>query len=205
MCWFGMHPKVFLVRWFLLWIFLIIKIRCETRLQWGEDIRIGIGKHARSLVDMLICFGMADFLQQHIDVNISASKEIDMNFSAMSYVRVIHFIQDRCLEYYQLNSPFILQKSRSKTSLFTMIISQPIKTARNFLGRHGVFPGPYPHPMWDRNLDHRPERWDFMQRQFQQLRLPVERFSAVNGRQLDVPELAMIHGPMVGVAGGVGG
>lgn len=53
----------------------------------------------------------------------------------------------------------------------------------------------------DRNLDHRPERWDFMQRQFQQLRLPVERFSAVNGRQLDVPELAMIHGPM-GVAGG---
>lgn len=148
---------------------------------------------------------MADFLQQHIDVNISASKEIDMNFSAMSYVRVIHFIQDRCLEYYQLNSPFILQKSLSKTSLFTMIISQPIKTARNFLGRHGVFPGPYPHPMWDRNLDHRPERWDFMQRQFQQLRLPVERFSAVNGRQLDVPELAMIHGPMVGVAGGVGG
>lgn len=60
--------------------------------------------------------------------------------------------------------------------------------------------------MWDRNLDHRPERWDFMQRQFQQLRLPVERFSAVNGRQLDVPELAMIHGPMVGVAvRGVGG
>lgn len=66
-------------------------------------------------------------------------------------------------------------------------------------------PGPYPPPHVDRNLDHRPERWDFMQRQFQQLRLPVERFSAVNGRQLDVPELAMIHGPMVGVAGGVGG
>lgn len=41
------------------------------------------------------------------------------------------------------------------------------------------------------NLDHRPERWEFMQRQFQRLRLPVERFSAVNGRQLDVPELAM--------------
>ena len=54
----------------------------------------------------------------------------------------------------------------------------------------------------DRNLDHRPERWDFMQRQFQQLRLPVERFSAVNGRQLDVPELAMIHGQWWKVAVG---
>eukprot|EP00435_Cladocopium_sp_Y103_P041604 s40_g11.t1 len=41
------------------------------------------------------------------------------------------------------------------------------------------------------NLDHRPERWEFMQGQFQRLRLPVERFSAVNGRELDVPELAM--------------
>ena len=26
-----------------------------------------------------------------------------------------------------------------------------------------------------RNLDHRPERWEFMQRQFQRLRMPVER------------------------------
>ena len=42
-----------------------------------------------------------------------------------------------------------------------------------------------------RNLDHRKERWDFMQRQFLQLKMPVERFSAVNGRELDVPELAM--------------
>lgn len=41
------------------------------------------------------------------------------------------------------------------------------------------------------NLDHRKERWDFMQRQFLQLKMPVERFSAVNGRELDVPELAM--------------
>ncbi|CAE6964920.1 unnamed protein product [Symbiodinium natans] len=41
------------------------------------------------------------------------------------------------------------------------------------------------------NLDHRPERWEFMQKQFQKLRMPVERFSAVNGRDLDVPELAM--------------
>eukprot|EP00439_Symbiodinium_sp_Y106_P076643 s312_g15.t2 len=41
------------------------------------------------------------------------------------------------------------------------------------------------------NLDHRPERWEFMQKQFQKLRMPVERFSAVNGRDLDVPDLAM--------------
>ncbi|CAJ1439285.1 unnamed protein product, partial [Effrenium voratum] len=41
------------------------------------------------------------------------------------------------------------------------------------------------------NLDHRPERWDFMQRQFQRLRLPAQRFAAVDGRQLDVPDLAM--------------
>ena len=26
-----------------------------------------------------------------------------------------------------------------------------------------------------RNLDHRPERWEFMQKQFQKLRMPVER------------------------------
>eukprot|EP00931_Biecheleriopsis_adriatica_P058848 TRINITY_DN35115_c0_g1_i1.p1 TRINITY_DN35115_c0_g1~~TRINITY_DN35115_c0_g1_i1.p1 ORF type:complete len:348 (+),score=51.78 TRINITY_DN35115_c0_g1_i1:67-1110(+) len=42
------------------------------------------------------------------------------------------------------------------------------------------------------NLDHRPERWQFMQAQFQRLRMPVERFSAVDGKSLDVPHLAEI-------------
>lgn len=40
------------------------------------------------------------------------------------------------------------------------------------------------------NLDHRPERWQFMQAQFRKLRMPVQRWSAVNGRALDVPKLA---------------
>lgn len=40
------------------------------------------------------------------------------------------------------------------------------------------------------NLDHRPERWSFVQAQFEKLQMPVERFSAVNGRQLDVPALS---------------
>lgn len=40
------------------------------------------------------------------------------------------------------------------------------------------------------NLDRRPERWSFMQQQFTHLRLPVQRWSAVDGRTLDVPQLA---------------
>ncbi|CAE8679338.1 unnamed protein product, partial [Polarella glacialis] len=42
------------------------------------------------------------------------------------------------------------------------------------------------------NLDRRPERWSFMQAQFQRLRMPAERFSAVDGRTLDVPHMAEI-------------
>eukprot|EP00933_Yihiella_yeosuensis_P076825 TRINITY_DN8678_c1_g4_i1.p1 TRINITY_DN8678_c1_g4~~TRINITY_DN8678_c1_g4_i1.p1 ORF type:complete len:393 (-),score=53.26 TRINITY_DN8678_c1_g4_i1:145-1323(-) len=42
------------------------------------------------------------------------------------------------------------------------------------------------------NLDHRPERWSFMQAQFQRMQMPVERFSAVKGKDLDVPQLADI-------------
>eukprot|EP00930_Biecheleria_cincta_P088446 TRINITY_DN77685_c0_g1_i1.p1 TRINITY_DN77685_c0_g1~~TRINITY_DN77685_c0_g1_i1.p1 ORF type:complete len:369 (+),score=58.86 TRINITY_DN77685_c0_g1_i1:53-1108(+) len=40
------------------------------------------------------------------------------------------------------------------------------------------------------NLDHRVERWRFMQEQFQRLQMPVERFSAVNGKAQDIPHLA---------------
>jgi len=40
------------------------------------------------------------------------------------------------------------------------------------------------------NMDHRPERWKFMQEQFAKLQMPAQRFSAVNGRELDVPRLA---------------
>jgi len=40
------------------------------------------------------------------------------------------------------------------------------------------------------NLDRRPERWSFMQAQFERMQLPVRRFSAVDGRTLDVPHLA---------------
>jgi len=40
------------------------------------------------------------------------------------------------------------------------------------------------------NLDRRPERWSFMQQQFAHLQLPVQRWSAVDGRTLNVPELA---------------
>mmetsp|Transcript_52682 Transcript_52682/g.133749 ORF Transcript_52682/g.133749 Transcript_52682/m.133749 type:complete len:388 (-) Transcript_52682:71-1234(-) len=40
------------------------------------------------------------------------------------------------------------------------------------------------------NLDRRPERWSFMQDHFARLRLPVRRWSAVDGRDLDVEALA---------------
>lgn len=40
------------------------------------------------------------------------------------------------------------------------------------------------------NLDRRPERWSFMQRQFARLHMPALRWSAVDGRTLDVPRLA---------------
>mmetsp|Transcript_90572 Transcript_90572/g.270232 ORF Transcript_90572/g.270232 Transcript_90572/m.270232 type:complete len:335 (+) Transcript_90572:39-1043(+) len=40
------------------------------------------------------------------------------------------------------------------------------------------------------NLDRRPERWSFMQQQFAHLRLPAQRWSAVDGRTINVPELA---------------
>ena len=46
------------------------------------------------------------------------------------------------------------------------------------------------HRAYCMNLDRRPERWEFMRAQFSRLQLPVERFSAVNGRELDVPQLA---------------
>lgn len=42
------------------------------------------------------------------------------------------------------------------------------------------------------NLDSRAERWNFMQSQFSKLQMPVQRFSAVNGRDLDVPNLAEV-------------
>merc|ERR1719161_1794265 len=40
------------------------------------------------------------------------------------------------------------------------------------------------------NLDRRPERWEFMKQQFMRLQLPVNRFRAVDGAQIDVPKLA---------------
>eukprot|EP00929_Paragymnodinium_shiwhaense_P112699 TRINITY_DN80966_c0_g1_i1.p1 TRINITY_DN80966_c0_g1~~TRINITY_DN80966_c0_g1_i1.p1 ORF type:complete len:370 (+),score=43.62 TRINITY_DN80966_c0_g1_i1:47-1156(+) len=40
------------------------------------------------------------------------------------------------------------------------------------------------------NLDRRPERWEFMQKQFLRLRMPAQRLSAVDGKTLDVPRLA---------------
>lgn len=39
------------------------------------------------------------------------------------------------------------------------------------------------------NLDDRPERWQFMERQFQDLQMPVQRWSAVDGRRLDFKAL----------------
>lgn len=40
------------------------------------------------------------------------------------------------------------------------------------------------------NLDRRAERWAFMQKQFERLNLPVQRWSAVDGKSLDIPALA---------------
>lgn len=40
------------------------------------------------------------------------------------------------------------------------------------------------------NMDRRPERWEFMQSQFARLRMPVQRWPAVDGRELDVHALA---------------
>jgi len=40
------------------------------------------------------------------------------------------------------------------------------------------------------NLDRRPERWAFMQSQFARLRLPVRRWSAVDGQDVDIHMLA---------------
>eukprot|EP00929_Paragymnodinium_shiwhaense_P096665 TRINITY_DN58344_c0_g1_i1.p1 TRINITY_DN58344_c0_g1~~TRINITY_DN58344_c0_g1_i1.p1 ORF type:complete len:398 (+),score=63.38 TRINITY_DN58344_c0_g1_i1:72-1196(+) len=40
------------------------------------------------------------------------------------------------------------------------------------------------------NLDRRPERWNFMQKQFAALGLPARRFAAVDGRQVDITALA---------------
>lgn len=42
------------------------------------------------------------------------------------------------------------------------------------------------------NLDRRPERWTFMQDQFVRLRMPVQRWSAVDGQTLNVPHLAEV-------------
>lgn len=42
------------------------------------------------------------------------------------------------------------------------------------------------------NLDHRPERWKFMREQFDELGMPVHRWSAVDGRKLDVEHLAEV-------------
>jgi len=42
------------------------------------------------------------------------------------------------------------------------------------------------------NLDRRPERWSFMQDQFKRLQMPVQRWSGVDGRTIDVPHLANI-------------
>jgi len=45
------------------------------------------------------------------------------------------------------------------------------------------------------NLDQRPERWSYMQRQFEELGMPVQRWSAVDGRSLDVHALeALVEG-----------
>jgi len=48
------------------------------------------------------------------------------------------------------------------------------------------------HPSWGCfgaiyciNLDHRPERWSYMQRQFEALAMPVQRWSAVDGSTID--------------------
>jgi len=42
------------------------------------------------------------------------------------------------------------------------------------------------------NLDRRPERWSFMQEQFARLRMPVQRWSGVDGRTIDVRHLAEV-------------
>merc|ERR1719197_1084348 len=42
------------------------------------------------------------------------------------------------------------------------------------------------------NLDRRPERWSFMQEQFARLRMPVQRWSAVDGKKLNVSHLAEV-------------
>eukprot|EP00928_Gymnodinium_smaydae_P063201 TRINITY_DN46864_c0_g1_i1.p1 TRINITY_DN46864_c0_g1~~TRINITY_DN46864_c0_g1_i1.p1 ORF type:complete len:273 (+),score=47.54 TRINITY_DN46864_c0_g1_i1:117-935(+) len=46
------------------------------------------------------------------------------------------------------------------------------------------------HQVFCISLDRRPERWRFMQEQFAKLQMPVQRWSAVDGRTLDVPRLA---------------
>lgn len=42
------------------------------------------------------------------------------------------------------------------------------------------------------NLDRRPERWEFMQQQFQRMGMQVRRFPAVDGSRLDIESLAKI-------------
>jgi len=42
------------------------------------------------------------------------------------------------------------------------------------------------------NLDRRPDRWKFMQSQFAHLRMPVQRWSAVDGNNLNVQNLANV-------------
>jgi len=42
------------------------------------------------------------------------------------------------------------------------------------------------------NLDRRPERWSFMQEQFSHLRMPAQRWSAVDGQKVNVPQLAEV-------------
>merc|ERR1712183_759061 len=42
------------------------------------------------------------------------------------------------------------------------------------------------------NLDRRPERWNFMTEQFQRLRMPVQRWRAVDGKELDVQHMVDI-------------
>jgi len=44
--------------------------------------------------------------------------------------------------------------------------------------------------IWCMNLDRRPERWEFMVEQFLDLRMPVQRLSAVDGQTLDARKLA---------------
>jgi len=39
------------------------------------------------------------------------------------------------------------------------------------------------------NLDQRPDRWSYMQRQFEELRMPVQRWSAVDGHTVDMQTL----------------